>query len=97
MRATFPPPKGAGMQCGAMKTKLSMAPPPSTGPLMGQMCVAMEHILEEYPEDWKKWNLVDVYELNKELDYRKQLFILDVRELEEYAQGHIKGAKNIPV
>ncbi|MFX1519736.1 MAG: rhodanese-like domain-containing protein [Promethearchaeota archaeon] len=97
MRETFPPPKGAGMQCGAMKTKLSMAPAPTTGPLMGQMCVAMEQILEEYPEDWKKWNLVDVYELKKELADRKQPFLLDVREPEEYKKGHIKGAKNIPV
>jgi len=97
MKETFPPPKGAGMQCGAMKTTLSMAPTPSTGPLMGQMCVALEHILDDYPEDWKEWNIVDVKELKKELDAGEKPLLLDVREPSEYESGHIKDAKNISV
>ena len=97
IRETFPPPTGTGMQCGAMKTTLSTAPAPQTGPLMSQMCVALEHILEEYPEDWKKWNVIDVKELKKELDEGKKHYILDVREPWEYESGHIEGAVNIPV
>jgi rhodanese-related sulfurtransferase len=30
-------------------------------------------------------------------DYRKECIILDVREEEEYRQGHIPGAVNIPL
>jgi adenylyltransferase/sulfurtransferase len=80
-----------------MKTTLSIGTPPKTGPLMSQMCVALEHILEDYPEDWQKWNIIDVKELKKELDAGKKPFILDVREPDEFASGHIEGAVNIPV
>jgi glyoxylase-like metal-dependent hydrolase (beta-lactamase superfamily II)/rhodanese-related sulfurtransferase len=97
IRKTFPPPTGAGMQCGAMKTTLSTGPAPKTGPLMNQMCIALEHILEEYPDDWQKWNILDVKELKKELDAGNKPFILDVREPDEFASGHIEGAVNIPV
>jgi rhodanese-related sulfurtransferase len=30
-------------------------------------------------------------------DYRKECLLLDVREEDEYAQGHIPGAVNIPL
>jgi len=94
---TFPPPTGAGMQCGARKTTIPPISSSSTGELMTKMCVALEHVLEEYPEDWRKWNVTDVKKLKKELDEGKKSFILDVRDDDEYEEGHIKGSKHIPV
>lgn len=95
VKQVFPPPKGSGMQCGVMETKASVEP--ETGPLMGEMCVAMEKLFREYPEDWKKWNIIKVSELKKKLDAKEKVFVLDVRSPEEYKAYHIKGAKNIPV
>lgn len=97
VKSVFPPPKGAGMQCGVMETKVSMAPAPPTGPLMGEMCIAMESLFQDYPKDWRKWNVTTVQELKKKLDAGEKVFVLDVREPMEYEMDHIKGAKNIPV
>ncbi len=96
VKGVFPPPKGAGMQCGVMETRAS-AGPEGPGPLMGEMCIAMERLFQEYPEDWRKWNVLTVAELKRKLDAGEGVFVLDVREPSEYALGHIGGARNIPV
>jgi len=88
-----PPPGGSGMQCGAIGTEKSTVP----GALMSEMCIAMEKLLRELPDDWKKWNLIKVDELKKRLDAEENVLILDVRTQEEYKACHIKGARNIHV
>jgi sulfur dioxygenase len=92
----FPPPSGSGMQCGVMETRVASGAV-TTGPLMSEMCIAMEKLLRDYPEDWKKWNLINVKELKEKLDSGEKVFVLDVRTPEEYKAFHIKGARNIPV
>lgn len=97
VRGVFPPPRGAGMQCGVMETRATAGPVPAAGPLMGEICIAMERLFQEYPEDWKRWNVITVAELKRKLDAGEEVFVLDVREPGEYALDHIKGAMNIPV
>jgi len=94
VRHVFPPPVVSGMQCGVTETGTTGAAP---GALMGQMCVAMEKLFRELPDDWKKWNLIDIKELKKKLEADEKVFVLDVRTPEEYNAYHIKGARNIPV
>lgn len=43
----FPPPKGSGMQCGVMDTKAAIQEPGATGPLMRNMCVAIEKLFRD--------------------------------------------------
>lgn len=95
VKQAFPPPKGSGMQCGVMETRVSVSP--ASGPLMSEMCVAMEKLFRDLPDDWKKWNLMKVEELKKKVDAKEKVFVLDVRTPEEYKDYHIKGARNIPV
>jgi glyoxylase-like metal-dependent hydrolase (beta-lactamase superfamily II)/rhodanese-related sulfurtransferase len=97
VRGVFPPPKGAGMQCGVVETKMAPGTAPSTGPLMGEMCIAIERLFQEYPADWRKWNIMTVRELREKLDAGEEVLVLDVREPEEYRSEHIPGARNIPV
>lgn len=97
VRGVFPPPKGAGMQCGVVETRVAMGAPPAAGPLMGEICIAMERLFQEYPVDWRRWNVITVAELKRKLDAGEEVFVLDVREPGEYALDHIKGAMNIPV
>ncbi|MBE0520665.1 MAG: MBL fold metallo-hydrolase [Candidatus Methanoperedenaceae archaeon] len=97
VKKAFPPPKGSGMQCGVMDTKAAIQEPGATGPLMKDMCVAMEKFFRDLPRDWKNWNVMDVRELKKKLDAGENVFVLDVRTPGEYKEYHIKGARNIPV
>ena len=97
IRQVFPPPSGSGMQCGVMETQATAGAPSASGPLMDEMCVAMEKLFRDLPRDWKKWNMMDVRELKKKLDHKEDVFVLDVRTPEEYEAYHIKGARNIPV
>jgi glyoxylase-like metal-dependent hydrolase (beta-lactamase superfamily II)/rhodanese-related sulfurtransferase len=96
VKKVFPPTKGTNMQCS-----LTQAPAGkeslSTGPLMAEMCVSMERLLQEYPKDWRKWSLLNVASLKQKIERGEDILILDVREPEEYKLDHIAAAKNIPV
>jgi rhodanese-related sulfurtransferase len=54
----------------------------------------MENYMMNAPSDW---NTIPADELNKKLIAGEKIFILDVREPDEYASGHIPGAVNISV
>ena len=63
--------------------------------LREQMCSAME---ESFFKALRKgWHLITADELKERLDKREDLFLLDVREPDEYESGHIEGAVNIPI
>ncbi len=62
--------------------------------LRDDICSAMENYMMSSPPDW---NIVTVDELKKELDGKKKVFLLDVREPAEFEDGHIAGAVNISV
>jgi rhodanese-related sulfurtransferase len=97
VKTVFPPPKGPGMQCSISSASSVSNSPLTTGPLMAEMCLSMEKLLQQYPDDWKKWNLIDVGKLKEKLEKRGEVTILDVREPDEFAEDHIKGAVNVPV
>lgn len=44
-----------------------------------------------------KWGEITTEEVDKLLKEGKELQLIDVREVEEYKDGHIKGAKLIPL
>lgn len=96
VKQVFPPPKGAGVQCGVMEAKVPVGTS-ATGPLMNEMCIAMERLFKKLPDEWKQWNLITVSQLKKKLEAQEKVFVLDVRTPEEFREYHIKGAKNIPV
>lgn len=63
--------------------------------LREQMCSAME---EHFFKALRKgWYLITSDELKEKLGADGEVFLLDVREPEEFASGHIQGAVNIPV
>lgn len=63
--------------------------------LREQMCSAME---EHFFKALRKgWHLIKSDELKEKIDAGEKIFLLDVREPEEFASGHIQGAVNIPV
>jgi rhodanese-related sulfurtransferase len=62
--------------------------------LRDDMCAAMENYMMNAPSDW---NTVTAEELKKEITSKKNILILDVRERDEFASGHIQGAVNISV
>ncbi|MFC1925093.1 rhodanese-like domain-containing protein [Chloroflexota bacterium] len=63
--------------------------------LREQMCSAME---EHFFKGLRKgWNLITSEELKNMLGNDGKIFLLDVREPDEFASGHIEGAVNIPV
>ncbi|CAJ35635.1 rhodanese-like domain-containing protein [Methanocella arvoryzae] len=62
--------------------------------LRDDICSAMESYMMNAPSDW---NTVTVEELKQELASNPKLFLLDVRERDEFASGHIPGAVNISV
>jgi glyoxylase-like metal-dependent hydrolase (beta-lactamase superfamily II)/rhodanese-related sulfurtransferase len=97
VESVFPPSKGPGMQCSISSTPKVSTSPLTTGPLMAQMCLSMEKLLQQYPDDWKKWNLIDVGKLKEKLEKGGEVTILDVREPDEFAEDHIKGSINVPV
>ena len=71
------------------------APPTTASPLMGQMCSAMEYYFRTIPQHWNLVNSSEMLEIiTKE---NKDILILDVRQPEEYKEGHIPGAINLPV
>ena len=53
--------------------------------------------LKDYIKDVdKNWNYITPVDLKKELDKDpNKYFLLDIRKLEDFKKGHIKGAKNI--
>ena len=47
----------------------------------------------EFPDDK---HMIVVPDLFKKIDAGEDMFIIDIRRAEDYAQGHLKGAVNIP-
>lgn len=93
--------QGDKIQCSLPPAPDTPSPPapapttPASNPLMGQMCSAMEYYFKTIPQHW---NLVDPKELLEIIESnRKDVLILDVRQPEEFSQGHIPGAINIPI
>ena len=62
--------------------------------LRDDICSAMENYMMNAPSDW---NTITVEEVKKEIASQKNILILDVRERDEFAAGHIQGAINISV
>ncbi|HMK47032.1 MAG TPA: rhodanese-like domain-containing protein [Methanocella sp.] len=62
--------------------------------LRDDICEEMEKYMMNAPSDW---NTVTAEGLMSEIGRDKKLFILDVRERDEFASGHIPGAINISV
>ncbi len=63
--------------------------------LREQMCSAME---EHFFKALRKgWHLITSDELKEKLGLGEKVFMLDVREPEEFNSGHIEGAVNIPI
>ena len=71
------------------------APPTTTSPLMGQMCSAMEYYFKNIPQHWNLVNSNEMLEIIAKEN--KDILILDVRQPDEYKEGHIPGAINLPV
>lgn len=62
--------------------------------LRDEMCAEMENYIMNAPSDW---NTIKAEELKKMLSEGAKPLLLDVREPEEFAAGHLPGALNIPV
>ncbi len=63
--------------------------------LRERMCSAME---EHFFKALRKgWHVITAEELNDRLERDGNVFLLDVREPEEFSSEHIQGAVNIPV
>ena len=63
--------------------------------LRERMCSAME---EHFFRALRKgWHLITSEELNDNLKSDGNIFLLDVREPDEFLSGHIEGAVNIPI
>lgn len=62
--------------------------------LREDICSAMENYMMTAPSDW---NTVTADELKKEVASGHKLLVLDVRERDEFAAGHLPGALNISV
>ena len=43
------------------------------------------------------WNVISAAQLEQYLKEGKRLFLVDLRDKSDFAQGHIRGAVNIPV
>lgn len=89
---------GEKIQCSltpASQTPAQPAPPTTTSPLMGQMCSAMEYYFRTIPQHWNLVDSTEMVEIITKGD--QQVLILDVRQPEEYKEGHIPGAINLPV
>lgn len=70
-------------------------PPSASNPLMGQMCSAMEYYFKTIPQNW---NLVSYQEMLEIVQAGSEdVLILDVRQPNEFSEGHIPGAVNLPV
>lgn len=63
--------------------------------LREQMCSAMEEYF--FKALRKGWHLITSEELKNMLGTDRKIFLLDVREPDEFASGHIEGAVNLPV
>ena len=63
--------------------------------LREDMCSAME--MQFFKALRKGWHLITVEELKKRLDKNENIFLIDVREPDEFSSAHIEGAVNIPV
>lgn len=71
-------------------------------PVEGGMAVAPEFDLQTYLTDYvaglpETYNALRVSDLEAELAAGGDLFLMDVRSPDEYAEGHIEGAVNIPM
>jgi rhodanese-related sulfurtransferase len=62
--------------------------------LKDEMCSAIEGYFMNAPSDW---NTVTADRLKQELAVHGRILVLDVREPDEFASGHIAGAVNVPV
>ena len=63
--------------------------------LRGHMCSAME---EHFFKALRKgWHILTSEELNDSFKSNEKIFLLDVREPEEFSSGHIEGSINIPI
>ncbi|MCW3490534.1 DJ-1/PfpI family protein [Dethiobacter alkaliphilus] len=70
------------------------SPAPQVSSVMGQMCLGLEHFLQQSPH---KLGTMDSGELSKRLQAKEPPLVLDVREKEELPGGYIKGAMHIPL
>ena len=62
--------------------------------LRDEICQAMENYLLNAPSDW---NTITTDQLAKAIEAGEKLLVLDVREPDEFASGHIEGAVNLSV
>lgn len=63
--------------------------------LREEMCSAME---EHFFKALRKgWFLITPEELKDRLESDGEIFLLDVRDPDEFSSGHIEGAVNIPI
>lgn len=86
---------GETIQC-SVTTAADAAPAPVAGasPLMSQMCTSMEYYFRTVPSHW---NLISSQELQESLQGPDAPLVLDVRNPQEFQEGHIPGALNIEV
>jgi len=92
----FPPLKvegGGSLHCGIVNPT-EQGENKTASPLMNQMCIAVENYFINFPNDW---NTIGPEELKKKINAGEELFLLDVREPSEFAEGHLKDAVNISV
>ena len=92
------PPLDAGngkLQCGLTAGKHAPAGENNElNPLMKTFCFSMEKYLEQPHEI----TLIQAEELSEQIESKKKILIIDVREPEELtAKGYVNGAINIPV
>ena len=62
--------------------------------LRDEICTAMEDFVLNAPA---AWNVATVPELAKSLAAHEPMLLLDVREIDEFEDGHIPGAINVSV
>ena len=95
MKTAFPSLTGAGMQCGAANVSCDAAASGKPAdPLRDEVAGFMDgyFFAADRPE-----NLLPVAELDERLKSGRPFCLLDVREPDEYAGGHIAGAHNLSV
>lgn len=92
----FPPLQVAGggsLHCGIVNP-VEESKEEAASPLMNKMCIAMEYYFRSLPHDW---NIIAPEKLKEKIDKKEQLYLLDVREPDEFMQGHLSNAINISV
>ncbi len=76
---------------------LMLAVMPAAAPVYAQTDAVMARIMEYGNALPKGYGLLSVDDLNAKIVEGKVLVLLDVREIEEYAAGHIEGSFNVPL